>query len=106
MESVKEMPFHDGVSPICVPEQSGKETFSRSGIILSRPAEKQRTAQGEVIRIAGRVNNEIMGNGGINWDRDYQEMLRMFPEYLRLGNPLKEEEIVQAGKGGSAFDAW
>ena len=98
VESVKEMPFHDGVSPICVPEQSGKETFSALWDYLVPPSGKAQTAQGEVIRIAGRVNNEIMGNGGINWDRDYQEMLRMFPEYLRLGNPLKEEEIVQAEK--------
>ncbi len=51
-----------------------------------------------MIRIAGKVNHEIMGNGGMNWDGDFRKMLRIFPEYLRLGNPLKDEDIAQAEK--------
>ena len=98
VEPVGEVAFHDGVSPIRVPEQGGSETFHMLWDYLVPPSGKAQTAQGEVIRIAGRVNNEIVGNGGINWDRDYQEMLRIFPEYLRLGNPLKEEDIIQAEK--------
>ena len=37
-----------------------------------------------------------MGNGGMNWDRDYRMMLRAFPDYLRLGKPLGEQEIAKA----------
>ena len=98
VESVMEMIFHDGVSPICIPEQGGKEMFRWLWDYLVPPNGKAQTAQGEVIRIAGRVNNEIMGNGGMNWDDDYRKMLQIFPEYLRLGNPLRDENIVQAEK--------
>ena len=34
----------------------------------------------------------------MNWDGDFRKMLRIFPEYLRLGNPLKDEDIAQAEK--------
>ena len=92
------MTFHDGVSPIRIPEQIGNEVFSWLWDYLVPPSGKAETAQGEVIRIAGRINNEIMGNGGINWDSDYRKMLHIFPEYLHLGNPLKDEDIIQAEK--------
>lgn len=98
IESVEEMTFHDGVSPIRIPDQIGSEVFNWLWDYLVPPSGKAQTAQGEVIRIAGKVNNEIMGNGGINWDSDYRKMLHIFPEYLHLGNPLKNEDIVQAEK--------
>lgn len=98
VQPVAEMIFHDGVSPIRVPEHSESEVFQWLWDYLVPPSGKAQTAQGEAIRIAGRVNNEIMGNGGANWDNDYRKMLRMFPEYFRLGNPLKDEEIVQIEK--------
>lgn len=98
VEPVGEMIFHDGVSPIRIPEQSRDEVFRWLWDYLVPPSGKAQTAQGEAIRIAGRVNHEIMGNGGMNWDDDYRKMLHIFPEYLRLGNPLKDEDIVQAEK--------
>ena len=98
VEPIEEMIFHDGVSPIRIPEQSESEVFQWLWDYLVPPSGKAQTAQGEAIRIAGRVNNEIMGNGGANWDSDYRKMLQIFPEYLRLGNSLKDEDIVQAEK--------
>ncbi len=98
VEPVGEVPFHDGISPIRIPEQSGSDSFRMLWNYLVPPSGKAQTAQGEAIRIAGKVNHEIMGNGSMNWDKDYQEMLRIFPAYLRLGNPLKEEDIAQAEK--------
>lgn len=96
---------HDGVSPIHIPEQSESGVFQWLWDYLVPLSGKAQTAQGEVIRIVGRVNNEIMGNGGANWDSDYRKMLRIFPEYLRLGNPLKDEDIVQA-KNNYTFMGW
>ncbi len=93
---VEEMIFHDGISPICIPEQSKDKAFQWLWNYLVPPSGKAQTAQGEVIRIAGRVNDEIMRNGGRNWDSDYRKMLRIFPEYLRLGNPMKDEDILRA----------
>ena len=88
--------FHDGTSPIRIPEQSDSDCFQWLWNYLVPPNGKAQTAQGETIRIAGRVHNEIMGNGGINWDDDYRKMLQIFPQYLRMGIPLSDAEIAQA----------
>lgn len=98
VEPVEEMPFHDGLSPILIPEQSGNQAFHWLWDYLVPPSGKAQTAQGEAIRIAGRINNEIMANAGANWNGDYRKMLHIFPAYLRLGNPLKDEDIAQAEK--------
>lgn len=98
VKPVEEKTFHDGVSPIQMPEKSGSEAFQWLWDYLVPPKGKAQTAQGEAIRIAGKVNHEIMGNGGMNWDGDFRKMLRIFPAYLRLGNPLKDEDIAQAEK--------
>ena len=49
---------------------------------------KASTAQGEVIRIIGRIQHEMLDNGGINWDEDFRKMLRMLPQYFMLGDPI------------------
>jgi len=54
--------------------------------------------QGEVIRIAGRVSDEILRNGGINWNADYRKMLDALVKYLGTGNPLKPKELTMAAK--------
>lgn len=66
---------HDGVSPIELVEGSWEEQYEqlRSFLIPSSGAAK--TVQGEVIRIPGRVRDELDRNGGVNWDRDYRKML-------------------------------
>ena len=48
------------------------------------------------MRIAGRIDDELMRNGGANWDKDYREMLKKLPEYLRLGTPLPEQDLAEA----------
>lgn len=98
MEPVGEVIFHDGVSPIYVPEENKNKAFQWLWDYLVPPNGKAPTAQGEAIRIAGRIDHEITVNGGMNWDGDYRKMLRIFPRYLRLGSPLLEEDIAQAEK--------
>ena len=95
VEPAGEVAFHDGVSPILVPVESKIEAFQWLWNYLVPPSGKAQTAQGEAIRIAGRVDHEITCNGGMNWDSDYRKMLRVFPQYLRLGNPLRDEDIAQ-----------
>lgn len=91
-----EVPFHDGVSPILVTETEEDAQFRQLWDFLVPPGGKARTAQGEIIRIAGRVENELMGNGGINWDEDFRKMLRAFPRYVRLGNAFSEDDVKAA----------
>ena len=51
------------------------------------------TIQGELIRIIGRVEYEILDNGGINWDDEYKKMLKAIPTYISKGNEYKNDEI-------------
>lgn len=88
--------FHDGVSPICISESDFPSRFEKLWDYLVPPRGRARTAQGETIRIAGRVEDEILRNGGANWDSDYRKMLRALPDYFRLGNPLSKEDMEEA----------
>lgn len=96
LQPVAEIPFHDGVSPIVLTETESSAQFQKLWDYLVPSRGRAQTAQGEVIRIAGRIDDELMRNGGINWDRDYRSMLKAFPAYLKLGNPLSEAEIDRA----------
>ena len=92
----KETPIHDGVSPIYVPEQAGDNAFQPLWEFLVPPRGKAQTAQGEIIRIAGRVQHEFLDNGCINWDDDFCQMLDAFLKYLPLGNGFNEEDLGSA----------
>lgn len=102
--------FHDGVSPILLTDTGGfKDNFSELWNFLVPPGGRAQVAQGEVIRIAGKVEHELLDNGGLNWDEDYRKMLLTFHEYLRLGNPsgYSDEavsEIINALMDGDVND--
>lgn len=90
----KEKYIHDGVSPIKVPDvEDEHKLFQMLWEYLVPPCGKAQTAQGEIIRIAGRVQHEFLGNGCINWDEDFHRMLESFLKYLRLGNGFSEEDL-------------
>lgn len=88
--------IHDGISPIIVTEGEEEAQFNELYKYLVPPFRRAKTAQGEIIRIAGRVRNEFLANGGVNWDDNYRKMLYAFPKYLRLGNAFDEDDIVAA----------
>ena len=54
---------------------------------------KLSTIQGEVIRLAGRIANELEGNGGINWDADFKLMADSFVAYVKQGKPLSAADL-------------
>ena len=86
---------HDGVSPILVKEGSWEEQYEELWSFLIPSSGAAKTVQGEVIRIPGRVRDELDRNGGANWDRDYRKMLQALPQYLSLGNPLSDQELEE-----------
>lgn len=92
----EETPVHDGVSPIIVTETEENAQFNQLWKYLVPSYGRAKTAQGEIIRIAGRISHEIWDNGCINWDSDYRKMLHTFPKYLHLGNSFSEEDIKAA----------
>jgi hypothetical protein len=60
-------------------------------LVPSRGAAK--TVQGEVIRISGRIGDEIHRNGGCNWDDGYRAMGRAFLEHIQTGAPLPTGDV-------------
>ncbi len=96
VELPPEVPVHDGVSPIRVTETEETAQFRQLWDFLVPPSGRAQTAQGEAIRIAGRIQHELLDNGGINWDEDFRKMLRAFPRYVRLGNAFSQEDIQAA----------
>lgn len=84
---------HDGISPIVAEGETRSKLYTKLWDYLVPSKGMAKTAQGEVIRIAGKVAREIMDNGGINWDKNYQKMLDVFPIYCEQGNKLSKEEI-------------
>ena len=86
---------HDGVSPIKLVEGSWEEQYEQLWSFLIPSSGAAKTVQGEVIRIPGRVRDELDRNGGANWDRDYRKMLQALPQYLSLGISLSDQELEE-----------
>lgn len=87
---------HDGVSPIFVKEGSWEEQYEELWSFLIPSSGAAKTVQGEVIRIPGRVRDELDRNGGVNWDRNYRKMLQAMPHYLSLGTALSDTDLEEA----------
>ena len=86
---------HDGSAPILVKEGTWEEQYEELWSFLIPSSGAAKTVQGEVIRIPGRVRDELDRNGGANWDRDYRKMLQALPQYLSLGTSLSEQELAE-----------
>ena len=86
---------HDGSAPILVKEGIWEEQYEELWSFLIPSSGAAKTVQGEVIRIPGRVRDELDRNGGANWDRDYRKMLQALPQYLSLGIPLSDQELEE-----------
>ncbi len=61
------------------------------------------TAQGEVIRIAGRLSHEILDNGGVNWGADFWRMLDAFTSLVETGVPLDADDLAETRELASAL---
>lgn len=93
----KEKMIHDGVSLINIPDEEDEgKAFQMLWDDLVPSSGTAQTAQGEMIRIAGRVQYEFLDNGCMNWDEDFQKMLDAFLKYLTLGNGFNEEDLKTA----------
>ncbi|MFE6615030.1 ankyrin repeat domain-containing protein [Amycolatopsis sp. NPDC057786] len=96
VEPVARRSKHDGVSPIVVPEGSWQERHKALWELLVPSSGAGATVQCEAIRVTGRIADEMFRNGGANWDRAYRAMADAFPGFLAQGEPLGEEELLEA----------
>jgi hypothetical protein len=89
--------LHDGKSPIVMTAGAWQDQHQALWDLLVPSAGHAATVQGEVIRISGRIANELDGNGGVNWDADFRKMADAFLEHLQKGNSLSSSELAAAG---------
>ncbi len=91
--------LHDGSSPIVAKAARWQDRHQELWEMLVPSSGAAATVQGEVIRISGRISDEIDGNGGINWDSDYRKMADAFLDHIgsaRAVPPAEREAARQA----------
>lgn len=93
---VKKRVTHDGISPILVTDGEWKKQYAELWDFLIPSKGAAKTVQGEVIRITGRVRDEIYRNGGGNWDSGYKKMLDALLVHFASGIPLDETLLNEA----------
>ena len=89
---------HDGHDPIIPRSASWRDQHQELWALLVPSQGAASTVQGEVIRIAGRIADELDRNGGANWDADYARMARAFLAHVRSGAPLPDAERDRAAR--------
>ncbi|MCM0665558.1 ankyrin repeat domain-containing protein [Flavobacterium tyrosinilyticum] len=93
---VKRRILHDGVSPISVTGTTWEKQFEELWELLIPSKGSSKTVQGEVVRISGKVRDEIYRNGGGNWNIDFKKMLDAFFIHLSSNNSLSDNELEKA----------
>lgn len=89
---------HDGISPIIVPDEPLEKQFEYLWSFLVPSSGSAKTIQGEVIRISGKIRDEILRNGAGNWDKHFKKMLSAMIDYFQKGNPLQEIAMEKANE--------
>ncbi len=95
VEPVQKRVMHDGKSEIIIKEKKLQKQFNELWDMLVPSSGHADTVQGEVIRIAGRIADEVERNGGANWDSEYKKMGNAYLKYVVTGEPLSESEIAK-----------
>ncbi|WP_312400016.1 ankyrin repeat domain-containing protein [Sphingobacterium sp.] len=90
---VKKRVMHDGVSPIVLSGTTWQKQFEELWELLIPSKGSAKTVQGEVVRIAGKVRDEIYRNGGGNWNLYFKKMLDAFLVHLASNNALSVDEL-------------
>jgi hypothetical protein len=88
--------LHDGKSPIVTKEKNWPQQHEELWHLLVPSSGPAETIQGEVIRITGRIANELDGNGGANWDDGFKKMADAFLGFIRQGKPLSSSALAEA----------
>ena len=90
--------MHDGTSPIVVKDGPWPQQHDDLWELLVPSSGPAATVQGEVIRISGRLDREINGNGGGNWNEQFRQMARALLVHVRSGSPLPPPELATVGE--------
>lgn len=98
IEPPKTRKVHDGKAPIVVKSTRWQEQHAELWELLVPSSGACKTVQGEVVRIAGRISDELYRNGGGNWDRDYRAMVTAFCKWMATGKALSGELLAECAE--------
>lgn len=90
--------IHDGKSPIFVVGETWLEQFNSLWQALIPSSGACETVQGEVVRITGRMRDELLRNGGANWNRDFSAMLQAWLEHTASHHALNDALLSEASE--------
>ncbi|WP_414831758.1 ankyrin repeat domain-containing protein [Afifella sp. YEN Y35] len=89
--------MHDGTSPIIATAARWEDRFNELWELLVPSSGAAQTVQGEVVRLAGKIQRELDGNGGANWDDDFHRMADAWLVLVGSGTPLGGADLAEAG---------
>jgi hypothetical protein len=92
---------HDGKSDIIIKSSTWRDQHHELWELLVPSSGAASTVQGELIRISGRISDELERNGGANWDADYRKMADAFLAHLQTGRGLALPDMDSAIKSVS-----
>jgi Ankyrin repeats (3 copies) len=87
--------IHQGSSAITVKETTWQKQHQELWELLVPSTGHAETVQGEVIRIPGRIIDELDRNGGANWNQDFKNMAAAFIRYIASAEPLSASDISE-----------
>jgi hypothetical protein len=88
--------IHDGQSLVVVQAKTWQAQHEELWKLLVPSQGPAATVQGEVIRISGRIADELDRNGGANWNADYKMMADAFLKHVQSGKPLSPPDLAEA----------
>ena len=108
--------LHDGVSDILATATDWKQQHQELWEMLVPSNGAADTVQGEVIRIAARINDELDRNGGVNWGADHRKMAKAYLGIIASGTALDPDVFSKAktiiaklnkqAEGAEELDKW
>jgi len=92
---VQKRVLHDGKSTITVKTKTWEKQHQELWELLVPSSGPAETIQGEIIRISGKISDEIERNGGGNWNSNHNKMTKAFLEFLGTGKNLSTSELEE-----------
>lgn len=96
VEPVPKRVIYDGKSRITVLSDTWQKQHEELWNMLVPGKGAANTVQGELIRISGRLANEILDNGSINWDEDFRKMAKAMVGYFHSADGMDAALIEEA----------
>tara|TARA_R110002051_G_scaffold86498_2_gene152377 strand:- start:44874 stop:46070 length:1197 start_codon:yes stop_codon:yes gene_type:complete len=92
---VQKRVLHDGKSTIAVTAKTWQKQHQELWEFLVPSSGPAETIQGEVIRISGKIADEINRNGGGNWNSHHTKMTKAFLDFVESGKSISTNELEE-----------